>query len=175
MGGNPRSAALRSRRPGRQIARREQLTPVALASVTLPWSTTGSPGTRLPATRRMAQGRPRVGLARRSGVGTRAQAGYRKDEVMNQDPGMPLNALDQLRSLTIALRMGVSGEAAAMTLGLEPAAYDFACAHRRADRIWDWASLGRCHLRRRWPVPQPDGCTLGWPSPLVADLAQYCT
>ncbi len=57
-----------------------------------------------------------------------AQAGYRKDEVMNQDPGMPLNALDQLRSLTIALRMGVSGEAAAMTLGLEPAAYDFACA-----------------------------------------------
>ena len=76
----------------------------------------------------MAQGRPRVGLARRSGVGTRAQAGDRKDEVMNQDPGMPLNALDQLRSLTIALRMGVSGEAAAMTLGLEPAAYDFACA-----------------------------------------------
>ena len=57
---------------------------------------------------------------------------------MNQDPGMPLNALDQLRSLTIALRMGVSGEAAAMTLGLEPAAYDFACAlDRRADRIWE--------------------------------------
>ena len=58
----------------------------------------------------------------------RDRASYGKDEVMNQDHGMPRNALDQLRSLTIALQMGVSGEAAAMTLGLEPAAYDFACA-----------------------------------------------
>ena len=58
---------------------------------------------------------------------------------MNQDPGMPVNALDQLRSLAIVLRMGVSGEAAAMTLGLEPAANDFACAPIvGADRIWEF-------------------------------------
>ena len=48
---------------------------------------------------------------------------------MNQDPGMPVNALDQLRSLAISLRMGVSRESRGRcqpSVGAGPA-NDFRC------------------------------------------------
>ena len=109
---------------------------VRSASLVHDW-TAGTPDSPQPVARlKAAHGRAWPDL---EACALRDRAGYSKDELMNQDPGMPRNALDQLRSLAIALRMGVSGEAAAMTLGLEPAAYDFACAlDRRADRIWEF-------------------------------------